>query len=65
MHIEEAIETLKDTIRDIETNLEKYVAEGVKDWTVMMRKFAKIDHVLKISGDCIFFIENALKKQKI
>ncbi len=35
------------------------------DWTVLMRKFSKIDHVIKIVFEVVNFITNALKKLKI
>jgi hypothetical protein len=45
--------------------LEKEIKEGIRDWTILMRKFAKIDHVIKAATEIIIFIINAIKKQKI
>ena len=46
-------------------NIDKYIQDGKKDWTVTLRKFAKIDHGIKIIADIIVFLTNTLKKKKI
>jgi hypothetical protein len=56
---------VKESMREIDANMAKYVEEGAKDWTVLMRKFAKIDHVIKIAAELIFYMTNMLRKQKI
>jgi len=65
MKIEKQIEAVKETMKEIDNNMSRYVEEGVKDWTVMMRKFAKMDHVIKIAAEMIFYMTNMLRKQKI
>ena len=63
--IEAEIITIKSMLREIEDSLPKYIEEGVSDWTITMRKFAKIDHVIKVAYETLNFISNALRKQKI
>ena len=45
--------------------MDQYINEGRKDWTITLRKFAKIDHVIKIVAEIIHFITNSLKNKKI
>ena len=49
----------------MDENMGKYIEEGIKDWTVATRNFAKLDHIIKIASQMIFFMTNVLKKQKI
>ena len=58
--VEEIISGINVTLSKID--LVKEVELGVIDWTVMMRKFSKIDRVFKVSYDILNFIANALKK---
>lgn len=45
--------------------MENAIQEGRKDWTVTLRKYAKIDHAIKLIAEMIYYIINAMKKQKM
>jgi hypothetical protein len=59
------LKNMANKIGEIEASYLKYFSLPQHDWTIMMRKFYKIEHVLKIIFDIISFINNSLKKEKI
>jgi hypothetical protein len=59
------LDAMGDKMREIEGTYLGYFTLPLHDWTIVMRKFYKIDHVLKIIYDVVNFISNSLKKEKI
>jgi hypothetical protein len=59
------LKAMSDKIAEIEASYLNYFSLVEHDWTITMRKFYKIEHVLKIILELIGFINHSLKKEKI
>lgn len=64
MRVADILGFVKSKLSEIEQAYLGYFYTPEHDWTVSMRKFHKIEHVLKVLYDVINYISNGLKKEK-
>lgn len=65
LRVSSILGAMREKLGEIESTYLGYFTQPLHDWTIVMRKFYKIEHILKVLYDIIHFIANSLKKEKI